>query len=71
VVSSLNFSAELVEQLVQRGHDAKMGARPIQRTIEQLVVAPLSEYLTRRPNLGQGTRLQISWDQQLVIEADQ
>ena len=31
------------------GHDAKLGARPLRRTIEDLIVAPLAERMAREP----------------------
>ena len=31
------------------GHDAKLGARPLRRTIEDLIVAPLAERMARDP----------------------
>jgi ATP-dependent Clp protease ATP-binding subunit ClpC len=64
----LSFSSELVEELVQRGFDSKMGARLIQRAIEQTVVAPLSEFLTRHPKLEAGTQLKLGWGGSLNIE---
>ncbi len=66
----LSFSAELIDELVKRGHDQKMGARPIQRAIEQWVVAPLSEFLSRRAKLAPKTRLKLSWDVGLRIEIE-
>jgi ATP-dependent Clp protease ATP-binding subunit ClpC len=36
-------------RLAVLGHDAKLGARPLRRTIEDLVVAPLAERMARDP----------------------
>ncbi|HWU91185.1 MAG TPA: AAA family ATPase, partial [Kofleriaceae bacterium] len=36
-------------RLAQLGHDPKLGARPLRRTIEDLVVAPLAERMARDP----------------------
>ena len=36
-------SAEAVELLIERGFDKKMGARPLQRTIEDMIKKPLSK----------------------------
>lgn len=42
---TLEFSPALVEFVVREGFDAAFGARPLQRAIERLVVAPLSRWL--------------------------
>ncbi|HEY5926099.1 MAG TPA: AAA family ATPase, partial [Kofleriaceae bacterium] len=36
-------------RLASLGHDPKLGARPLRRTIEDLVVAPLAERMAREP----------------------
>ena len=36
-------------RLAQLGHDPKLGARPLRRTIEDLVVAPIAERMARSP----------------------
>ena len=36
-------------RLAQLGHDPKLGARPLRRTIEDLVVAPIAERMARDP----------------------
>jgi ATP-dependent Clp protease ATP-binding subunit ClpC len=41
----LAWTAEVVEHLAAAGFDARYGARPLQRALEQLVVAPLSRWL--------------------------
>jgi len=38
-------------RLALLGHDAKLGARPLRRTIEDLIVAPLAERMAREPAL--------------------
>jgi len=45
----------LVEFLAKEGFDARYGARPLQRTIERLVVAPLAKWLLARPELRGAT----------------
>ncbi len=37
-------------RLATLGHDPKLGARPLRRTIEDLVVAPLAERMAREPS---------------------
>jgi ATP-dependent Clp protease ATP-binding subunit ClpC len=37
-------------RLAELGHDPKLGARPLRRTIEDLVVAPLAERMARDPS---------------------
>jgi ATP-dependent Clp protease ATP-binding subunit ClpC len=36
-------------RLAELGHDEKLGARPLRRTIEDLIVAPLAERMAREP----------------------
>ena len=45
----LKFSPRLVDHIVSEGFDADYGARPLQRTIEHLVVSSLAKYLLRHP----------------------
>jgi len=52
---TLDPSPELVEYLAREGFDARYGARPLQRTIERLVIAPLARWLLERPELRAAT----------------
>lgn len=65
----LEWSDALVEHLAEKGFDAQYGARPLQRTIESMVVTPLARYLldqtelrnaTLKLDLGSETNLEIS-----------
>jgi ATP-dependent Clp protease ATP-binding subunit ClpC len=47
----LEWSEDFVEHLIRAGFDQRYGARPLQRTIETLVVAPLAKFLLSRPAL--------------------
>jgi ATP-dependent Clp protease ATP-binding subunit ClpC len=49
----------LIERLIAAGFDQRYGARPLQRTIEAMVVAPLAKRLLADPDL-KNTTLQIS-----------
>jgi len=46
---ALVLSARARARLAELGHDAKLGARPLRRTIEDLIVAPLAERMARDP----------------------
>jgi ATP-dependent Clp protease ATP-binding subunit ClpA len=39
----INFSEQAIELLADRGYDAKMGARPLGRKIDELIRVPLSK----------------------------
>ncbi|MDX2032646.1 MAG: AAA family ATPase [Blastocatellia bacterium] len=52
---SLTCADELVEHLIRAGFDQRYGARPLQRTIESLIVAPLAKYLLAHPGLKNRT----------------
>jgi ATP-dependent Clp protease ATP-binding subunit ClpA len=54
---------ELVEYLAREGFDPRLGARPLQRTLERKVVAPLARYLLEQPEL-QGATLRIELEEQ-------
>src|SRR5262245_40955045 len=55
----LVWAEELIERLMAAGFDQRYGARPLQRTIEAMVVAPLAKHLLANPDL-KNTTLQIS-----------
>jgi len=42
-------------RLADLGHDPKLGARPLRRTIEDLIVAPLAERMAREPSWRDAT----------------
>jgi ATP-dependent Clp protease ATP-binding subunit ClpA len=42
-------------RLAQLGHDPKLGARPLRRTIEDLVVVPIAERMARDPAWREAT----------------
>ena len=49
----VSWSNELVDHLAAAGFDERYGARPLQRTIEQLVIGPLARYLLENKAQGQ------------------
>jgi ATP-dependent Clp protease ATP-binding subunit ClpC len=55
----LVWSEELIEHLIKSGFDQRYGARPLQRTIETMVVAPLAKHLLANPHL-KNTTMRIS-----------
>ncbi len=55
----LVWSEELIEKLIAAGFDQRYGARPLQRAIESLVVAPLAKHLLANPEL-KNTTIRIS-----------
>ena len=46
----IELSPRARSRLAELGHDAKLGARPLRRTIEDLIVAPLAERMARDPS---------------------
>ena len=51
-------------RLAQLGHDPKLGARPLRRTLEDLVVAPIAERMARSPTWRDATvRIATAGDQ--------
>jgi ATP-dependent Clp protease ATP-binding subunit ClpC len=51
----LTWSDAVVARLAETGFDRRYGARPLQRTIERLVVTPLSRYLLEHPRTRDAT----------------
>jgi ATP-dependent Clp protease ATP-binding subunit ClpC len=47
---AIELSQTAKEFLIKKGYQPEMGARPLNRALEQLVEDPLSEMLLRRPN---------------------
>lgn len=47
----LGWTKDVVEFLAKKGFDPRFGARPLQRTIETLLTAPLAEFLLRHSDL--------------------
>ena len=45
----LTWSERLEDHVSARGFDRRYGARPLQRTLERLVVTPLARYLVEHP----------------------
>ena len=58
----LAWTDTLVDHLARQGFNARLGARPLQRTIEAQVVAPLAAYLNREPP-PHGSKVHLDWDE--------
>jgi ATP-dependent Clp protease ATP-binding subunit ClpA len=56
----LRFHPSLPQHLLQVGFDERYGARPLQRALENEVIAPLAEWLLLHPQL-QNRRLTLEW----------
>jgi ATP-dependent Clp protease ATP-binding subunit ClpA len=65
----LVWTESLVDHLARQGFNARLGARPLQRTIEAQVVSSLASYLNRA-HPTHGSKLHLDWDendQRLII----
>lgn len=62
----ISWTERLLDHLARDGFDAKLGARPLQRAVETLVVAPLARWLVEH-EAAAAQRLQLDWDGQLVV----
>jgi ATP-dependent Clp protease ATP-binding subunit ClpC len=47
--TKLNWTEELLQYVAQEGFDPRYGARPLQRAIEEILVAPLARFLLEHP----------------------
>jgi ATP-dependent Clp protease ATP-binding subunit ClpC len=63
----LSWTEPAVDALARAGTDDRYGARPLQRTLETLVVAPLARHLLARPGL-RGAEVRIDLDPRGRIE---
>jgi ATP-dependent Clp protease ATP-binding subunit ClpC len=63
----LLWTDKAVSHLAQKGFDPRYGARPLQRTIETLVVAPLSKILLREKMNGKELLIDVSDKKQIVF----
>jgi ATP-dependent Clp protease ATP-binding subunit ClpC len=59
----LSWSDRLLDHLAKEGYDPRYGARPLQRTIETLIVTPLARYLVDHPR-RKTTNLHLDLDSQ-------
>jgi len=65
----LTWTKRLTDHLARQGFNARLGARPLQRTIEAQLVSPLASYLNRE-HPPHASKLHLDWDetdQQLLI----
>ncbi|MBC7798159.1 MAG: ATP-dependent Clp protease ATP-binding subunit [Pyrinomonadaceae bacterium] len=62
---TLVWTNEIVEMLATKGFDKRYGARPLQRTIETLIVAPLAKFLLENANLRDAT-IEITLEKQEI-----
>ncbi len=47
----ISWTKDVVKHLAKEGFEPRYGARPLQRTLEKLVVVPLAHYLVKNPNI--------------------
>ncbi|HYF49366.1 MAG TPA: AAA family ATPase, partial [Planctomycetota bacterium] len=64
----VRWTDKLVERIASVGVDRRYGARPLQRTLERMIIAPLSRWLIAHPKAGGGIRLDMSDDGSILIE---
>jgi ATP-dependent Clp protease ATP-binding subunit ClpC len=63
----VTFSEDLVQHLAQAGFSATLGARPLQRTIENTVIANLATWIVECTPAS-GSRVHVDWvDGKLVL----
>lgn len=65
----LEVTPALLDRLFERGYDPKLGARPLQRALEELVTTPVARHLARHPRLREATlHLELKDDGTVAIE---
>ncbi len=63
----VEFSESVIDRLGHTGFDERYGARPLQRAIEQSLVAPIANWLVRHPDIN-GKKLLVSYRDGIRIE---
>jgi ATP-dependent Clp protease ATP-binding subunit ClpA len=65
----LKWTARLVDFISKKGFDARYGARPLQRTLERLVVTPLAHFLVEKTEVADRSILvDVDSDNRVTIE---
>ena len=66
----LVWTERLVNLVARQGYDHRFGARPLQRTLERLVVTPLARWRVAHPSArDQLLRLDVGADETVSIQA--
>lgn len=65
---NLRWTDAAVSFLAQKGFDPRYGARPLQRTIETLVIAPLSKILLERKLKGKDILIDVNDEREINFE---
>ena len=65
---TLTWTADVVQHLARTGYDPRYGARPLQRTLETLIVAPLSRLLVERSGAASNVIRCEMRDDSVVVE---
>jgi ATP-dependent Clp protease ATP-binding subunit ClpC len=64
---TLEFTDALVDHITNTGFDKKLGARPLQRAIDQLVIGTVANWLLEHPEVGNQRLLIDSVDGKVVV----
>lgn len=63
----ITWTERLLDHLAHDGFDAKLGARPLQRAIETLVVAPLARWMVDHHG-ATAQSIELDWDNRLIVQ---
>ena len=59
-----------VDYIIEKGFDAKMGARPLARKIAELIKVPLSKKILFE-NIPNGSKITVDYDSEIHFTVDQ
>jgi ATP-dependent Clp protease ATP-binding subunit ClpC len=62
----LTWTDPILNAIAAQGFDSRYGARPLQRTVERMVAAPLATWIVSNP-LPPGSIIEVDWDQDHVV----
>ncbi|MBX3475749.1 MAG: ATP-dependent Clp protease ATP-binding subunit [Planctomycetes bacterium] len=65
--ASLAWTPAVAELLARNGYDRRFGARPLQRALEALVVAPIARAMAESPTSGGVIRLDVDAEGRVVV----
>ena len=54
-----------MEELIAKGYDAQLGARPMQRMVERIVMTPLARFVLENAEINNAT-LELDYQEEVI-----
>lgn len=62
---SVTFNKTIKDRIIEVGFDEKLGARPLKRAVQELVIDEVTDYLLNNDNVK---KISISWNEKVIIK---